>query len=121
MDLEVKLPMILELDDKGAVNLANNWSVDGRTLHMDVRNHSLCEFKDLGLLAVKSVPGDENDVYIFTKSTLAKVFERHTYPQTRQDQRLFGECEARAWEGVRTQYLLWTRMQQENTVKRLEY
>ena len=79
MDLEVKLPMILELDDKGAVNLANNWSVDGRTLHMDVRNHSICEFKDLGLLVVKSVPGDENDADIFTKSTLAKVFERHTY------------------------------------------
>jgi hypothetical protein len=27
--LKVKLPMILEMDNKGAVDLANNWSVGG--------------------------------------------------------------------------------------------
>ncbi len=29
MGLKVKLSMILEMDNKGAVNLANNWSVGG--------------------------------------------------------------------------------------------
>jgi hypothetical protein len=27
--LEVKLPMLLEMDSKGAVDLANNWSIGG--------------------------------------------------------------------------------------------
>ncbi len=27
MGLKVKLPMLLEMDNKGAVNIANNWSI----------------------------------------------------------------------------------------------
>ena len=33
--LKVKLPMILEIDNKGAVDIANNWSVAERTKHID--------------------------------------------------------------------------------------
>jgi hypothetical protein len=36
MGLKVKLPMILELDNKGAVDLANNWSIGVRTRHVGV-------------------------------------------------------------------------------------
>jgi len=36
MGLKVKLPMIIEMDNMGAVDLANNWSVGGRTRHVDV-------------------------------------------------------------------------------------
>jgi hypothetical protein len=36
MGLKVKLPMTLEMDIKGAVDLANNWSIGGRTRHVDV-------------------------------------------------------------------------------------
>ena len=46
MGSEVELPMVLEMDNKGAVDLANNWSVGGRTRHMDVRNYFLRELKD---------------------------------------------------------------------------
>jgi hypothetical protein len=36
MGLKVKKPMILYLDNKGAKDLANNWSVGGRTRHIEV-------------------------------------------------------------------------------------
>ncbi len=36
LGLRVKLPMVLEIDNQGAVYLANNWSVGGRTRHIDV-------------------------------------------------------------------------------------
>ncbi len=36
MGLKVKLPMALEMDNKGAVDLANNWSIGGCTRHVDV-------------------------------------------------------------------------------------
>ncbi len=36
LELKVKLPRVLEMDSQGAVYLANNWSVGGRTRHIDV-------------------------------------------------------------------------------------
>ena len=50
LGLEVELPMILKMDNKGAVYLANNWSVGGRTRRVDVRNNFLQELKDMGLI-----------------------------------------------------------------------
>jgi hypothetical protein len=34
--LKVQLPMVLEVDNKGVVDLANNWSVGGPTHHISV-------------------------------------------------------------------------------------
>jgi hypothetical protein len=48
LGLKVQLPMVLEMDNKGAVDLANSWSVGGRTHHVDVRMYFLRELKDDG-------------------------------------------------------------------------
>ena len=69
--------MVLEMDNKGAVQLANNWSVEGRTRHIDVRNHFLRELKDLCIIEVRHVPGDENNLDIFTKNVTRAIFEKH--------------------------------------------
>jgi hypothetical protein len=37
MGLLVELPMILEVDNKGAKDLVNNWSVGGRLRHIEVK------------------------------------------------------------------------------------
>ena len=34
LELKVKFPMFLEVDNKGIVDLINNWSVGGRTRHV---------------------------------------------------------------------------------------
>jgi hypothetical protein len=41
LELEVELPMVLKMDNSGAVNIANSWSVGGRMHHVDVRNYFL--------------------------------------------------------------------------------
>ena len=69
--------MVLEMDNRGAVDLANNWSVGGRTRHIDVKNYFLRELKDQGILVVRYVPGDRNDADIFTKNTTTGVFKCH--------------------------------------------
>ena len=69
--------MILEMDNKGAVDLANNWSVGERTRHVDVRNHFLLELKDIDLIQCRYVPGPDNDADIFTKDVTAALFEKH--------------------------------------------
>jgi hypothetical protein len=37
MGLQVELPMLLEIDNKGAKDLINNWSVRGRLRHIKVK------------------------------------------------------------------------------------
>jgi hypothetical protein len=37
LGLHVQLPIILEVDNKGAVDLVNNYSVGGRTHHIEKR------------------------------------------------------------------------------------
>jgi len=53
MDLKVKKPMIREVDNKGAKDLAHNWSIGGRTHHVDVKYHFFRELKENGIILVK--------------------------------------------------------------------
>jgi len=73
LGLKVKLQMKLEMDNRGAVDLANNWSVGGRTRHVDVRIFFLRELKDAGLLIIGFIPGDLNND-IFMKNTIGPIF-----------------------------------------------
>ena len=77
LGLEVELPMLIEMDNKGAVDLANNWSMGDRTWHMDVQNYLLRDLKDEGLLAIKQVSWEDNDAGISTKNTTGPLFEKH--------------------------------------------
>ena len=69
--------MVLEMDNKGAVDLANNYSVGGRTRHVDVRFFYLRELKDEGLMVIRHVPGADNEADIFTKNVPGDIFEKH--------------------------------------------
>eukprot|EP00957_Ditylum_brightwellii_P005851 444886-Ditylum_brightwellii.AAC.1 len=53
MGLLVELPMILEIDNSGAVDLANNWSAGGRTCHMETRMFFLRDLKEAGIIEVR--------------------------------------------------------------------
>jgi hypothetical protein len=47
------------MDNKGLVDLANSLSVGGRTRHVDVCMHYLCELKDQGMIVIKHIPGED--------------------------------------------------------------
>ena len=76
MGLEVELPMLVEMDNSGARDLANSWSVGGRTRHVDVRMFFLWELKEDGQLAFKHVSGTENESDIFTKNVDAATLHK---------------------------------------------
>jgi hypothetical protein len=67
--------MVLEIDNQAAVHLANNWSVGGRTRHIDVRQCFLRELKEAGVLMVKWIPGSLNEADIFTKNLSGPMYE----------------------------------------------
>ena len=76
--LKVKKPMILQVDNKGAKDLANNWSVGGRTRHIDTRNYFLRELKEEGIVKTEWLSGKTNSSDLFTKNLDGPTFERHT-------------------------------------------
>ena len=75
--LKVKKPMVLKVDNKGAVGLANSWAVGGRTRHVDVRQYFLRELKEEGLILVEWISGNDMSSDIFTKNPAINVFEKH--------------------------------------------
>jgi hypothetical protein len=46
INLKFKLPMVLRMDNKGAKDLINNWTVGGRTRHIAVKYFYLRELKE---------------------------------------------------------------------------
>ena len=70
--------MRLEMDNKGAVDLANNWSVGGRTRHMEVKQLFLRELKEEGLVHAVWIPGQEMSSDLFTKNLMGPLFNKHT-------------------------------------------
>ena len=61
LGLKVKLPMKLEMDNKGVVDLANNWSFSGRTRHIGTKIEFLHGYKENGVIEIVWMPGSDND------------------------------------------------------------
>ena len=78
--------MILEVENQGAVDLANNWSADGRTCHVDVRQNFLRKLKENGILPVKWIPCPTNDADLHTKNLAAVDFKKHAAAYMGEDE-----------------------------------
>jgi len=78
MGLKVVKPMILEVDNKGAIDLSHNWSVSGRSRHDSVRQSFLRELEEEQVLTLKWIPTDDNSADLFTKNLPGPAFAKHT-------------------------------------------
>jgi hypothetical protein len=56
----VEKPMVLEINNKGAKDLVNNWSVGGRLRHVEVKHFFLRELKEQELIVVKWMASEDN-------------------------------------------------------------
>ena len=70
-------PMVLEMDNRGAIDLINSCSVGGRKRHIDVKQCFLRELKEAKILVVKWIPGSVNEADIFTKNIDGPIFKRY--------------------------------------------
>jgi hypothetical protein len=75
--LMVTLPMIVEVDNKGAVDLANSWTATGRTRHIASRINFVRELKEEGVITVKWLSNQHMSSDIFTKNVGGSDFARH--------------------------------------------
>ena len=78
MGLHVELPMTAEMDNSGACNLVNSWSIGGRTRHVDVQMFFLCKLKAEELVVYKHIQGLEREADIFTKNVDTGRLHRHS-------------------------------------------
>ena len=75
--LKVKKPMMLECDNKGAIDISNNWTVNGRTKHIDTRHYFLRELKEKGIIESKLISGNDNSTDLFNKNLANPLFTKH--------------------------------------------
>jgi hypothetical protein len=77
LGLKVELPMILEIDNRGAVDITNNWAIGGRTRHVEVKQYFLRELKEMGLIVCKWCNGAKMTSDLFTKNLAGPLFDKH--------------------------------------------
>ena len=75
--LKVKKPMILEVDNKGTINLSHNWNVGGCTCHDSVHQNFLRELEEEQVLTLKWISTNENSADLFTKNLPGPAFLKH--------------------------------------------
>ena len=77
LKLRVKVPMIIETDNKGVVDLVNGWSIDGNIKHIETRVYFLRELKEAGTLKVKWISRNDNEPDIFVKNVTRPEYRKH--------------------------------------------
>jgi hypothetical protein len=90
LGLHVQLPMILIVDNKGAVDLVNNYSVGGRTRHVETRQYFLRQLKEEHIIKVIWTPGELNSSDLYTKNVARADFEKHTKAYVGDDKYMKG-------------------------------
>ena len=75
--LMVKHPMIIEIDNRGAIDLSNSWATSGRTRHIDVRYYWIRELKEQSIVYPRFIPTDSNASDLYTKNLPKESFEKH--------------------------------------------
>ena len=77
MNVEVKLPITVYVDNVGAIGLSNNRTTSDRTKHIDIRISFVKEYQEDGKIIIKFVKSEVNEVDIFTKNTTNVIFQNH--------------------------------------------
>jgi hypothetical protein len=85
MGLKVELPMTIKMDNKGTVDLSNNWSIGDCTRHINVRRCFHGELEESKIMDIRWIKGAENDADVFTKNLDGPAFEKCIRPLVGQD------------------------------------
>ena len=77
LGIKVKLPIIVRVDNVGAIFMSENVTSKGRTKHVDIRYHFVREFVEENFIKIIFVKTKENDADIFTKNVDSNTYETH--------------------------------------------
>ena len=77
MGIKVKLPIIIKVDNLGAIFMANNLSISDRTKHVDIHYNFVREFVVDGFVKIIFVKSNDNHADMFTKNLSNELHEKH--------------------------------------------
>jgi hypothetical protein len=77
MKIQLKLPIIVNVDNVGAIYLANNAVSGSRMKHVDIRYHFVRDLIEEGIIEISFVKSAENISDVFTKNLGEELFKKH--------------------------------------------
>jgi hypothetical protein len=77
MGIKVELPIVVRVDNVGAIFMAENASATSRTRHVDARYHYVREFIEEGFIKIIFVRSKDNLADGFTKNVQNEVYDFH--------------------------------------------
>ena len=78
LNIKLTLPIIVRVDNVGAIYLANNAISGPRMKHVDIRYHFVRDLIETGIVEISFVRSEENDSDVFTKNLGEELFCKHT-------------------------------------------
>ena len=78
LGIHVGLPIIVKVDNLGAIYLANNASSSVCTKHVDIHFHFVRDYCECGITLVCFVSGAFQRSDVMTKNTLSAIYKKHT-------------------------------------------
>ena len=75
--IEPTLPVIINVDNVGAIFMAENKSATSRTRHVDARYHFIHELITDNLIKIIFVKTENNDADIFTKNINQQIYDKN--------------------------------------------
>ena len=95
MKIEIELPIRVNVDNIGAIFLAENQNSSDHTKHVDIRYHFIWQYIKDGKIMIEFVHSSENDSDIFTKNVTSETFSRHSEKMIWTNEEYKAEAETR--------------------------
>jgi hypothetical protein len=76
--IPVKISIIVQADNVGAIFISENVSASSRTKHLDTSYHFVREFVEEGLVKIIFVRSEDKVSDLFTNNTPSNIHEKHT-------------------------------------------
>jgi hypothetical protein len=77
MDIPVQLPIVVRVDNVGAIFMSESPSATGRTKHVDIRTKFVMQYVEDDFIKIIFAKSEENVSDGFTKNTNIETYERH--------------------------------------------
>ena len=78
MGVKVELPIVVNVDNLGAIFMSGNIAISDRTKHVDIRYNFVREYVEDGLIKIVFVRTKENIADLFTKNLPQELHKKHT-------------------------------------------
>ena len=91
MGIKIELPIIIRVDNIGAIFMAENINTSQKTKHVDIRYRYINEFIEDGFIKIIFVRTADNDADIFTKNLTKDLHHKHANKFLENKQKMNGE------------------------------